>query len=131
MVNKSRKEEIRSAVNKIKKTGGKKIIFIILYGSLANGKHTPLSDIDLAVYYDGNKKERFNFRIKTLGNIDDQFDIQTFQDLPLYIQNEVISTGEIIYQKNYSEVFQIFVETFKKFNDFKPRLDMYYSTLEV
>ncbi|MBI2035011.1 MAG: nucleotidyltransferase domain-containing protein, partial [Candidatus Levybacteria bacterium] len=32
----------------------KAIRFIILFGSTAKGKNTPLSDIDLAVYYQGN-----------------------------------------------------------------------------
>jgi len=124
-------EEIDSIVDKIKKIGQKKIKFIILYGSIVEGRQTPLSDVDLAVYFDGSKKERFNFRMEILGNVNDKFDIQTFQDLPLYIQNEIISKGRILYQKNYYDVFQIFVKTIKNFRDFKPRLDIYYSGLEV
>jgi predicted nucleotidyltransferase len=125
------KEDIHSVVNQIKKIGGKKIKFIILYGSIAEGNQTPLSDIDIAVYYEGSKEERFKFRIEVLGNVNDKFDIQTFQDLPLYIRKEIISHGEILYQKNYSEIFDIFIKTIKSFGDFKPRLDIYYSGLEV
>jgi uncharacterized protein len=125
------KKEIQSVVNLIKKFGGKKIKFIILYGSFAEGKQTPLSDIDIVVYYDDSEKERFKFRMKILGNVNDKFDIQTFQDLPLYIQKEIISSGEILYQKSYSEIFDIFFKTIKNFGNFKPRLDIYYSNLEV
>jgi len=126
-----KEEYIHSVVNQIKKIGGKKIKFIILYGSIAEGNQTPLSDIDIAVYYEGSKEERFKFRMEALGNVNDKFDIQTFQDLPLYIRKEIISHGEILYQKNYSEIFDIFIKTIKSFGDFKPRLDIYYSGLEV
>ena len=124
-------KEIQSTTNLIKKIGGKKIKFIILYGSFTEDKQTPLSDIDIAVYYDDSKQERFKFRIKVLGEVAEKFDIQTFQDLPLYIQKEIVSSGKILYQKNHSEIFDIFFKTIKKFGDFKPRLDIYYSNLEA
>jgi predicted nucleotidyltransferase len=125
------KEDVYSVVNQIKKIGKEKIKFIILYGSVVECNQTPLSDIDLAVYYEGSKEERFKFRMEILGNVNDKFDIQTFQDLPLYIRKEIISHGEILYQKNYSEIFDIFIKTIKSFGDFKPRLDIYYSGLGV
>ena len=125
------RKDISSAVKLTKRLGGKKIKFIILYGSYAKGEQTPLSDIDIAVYYNGSKEERFKFRIEILGNLNDKFDIQTFQDLPLYIQKEIISNGEILYQKNYSEIFDIFIKTIKNFKNFKPRLDIYYSDREM
>lgn len=125
------KNLILPIVSKIKKMGGKNIKFIILYGSVVEGNATPLSDIDLAVYYEGTKEERFKFRMKMLGDVNDKFDIQIFQDLPLYVRKEIISRGKILYQKSYSEIFDIFIKTIKSFGDFKPRLDIYYSGLEV
>jgi len=125
------KEDVYSVVNQIKKIGKEKIKFIILYGSVVECNQTPLSDIDLAVYYEGSKEERFKFRMEILGNVNDKFDIQTFQYLPLYIRKEIISHGKILYQKNYSEIFDIFIKTIKSFGDFKPRLDIYYSGLGV
>lgn len=125
------KENVSPVVNLIKKIGGEKIKFVILYGSVVEGKQTPLSDVDIAVYYEGNKEERFKFRMEVLGSVNDKFDIQTFQDLPLYIRNEIISHGKILYQKSYSEIFDVFIKTIKSFGDFKPRLDIYYSGLEV
>ena len=125
------KENVSSIVNLIKKIGGEKIKFVILYGSTIEGKQTPLSDVDIAVYYEGSKEERFKFRMEVLGSVNDKFDIQTFQDLPLYIRKEIISHGKILYQKSYSEIFDVFIKTIKSFGDFKPRLDIYYSCLEV
>ena len=121
---------IKSVVKTIKKIGGKKIGFIIQYGSTVTGEQTPLSDIDIAIYYHGTKKQRFDFIITVLGSIDDQFDIHIFQDLPLYIQQEVISKGKILYQRDFETTFDIFMRTIQRFSDFKPLLDIYYEGLE-
>ena len=122
---------ISAVAEKIKTIGGDKVRFIILYGSKAREEMTELSDIDLAVYYDGDKKERFDFRVKVLGRVGDEFDIQTFQDLPLYIRKDIASSGKVIDYKGYMEIFSIFMRTMRDFEHFKPRLDMYYSGLGV
>ena len=122
---------ISAVAEKIKTIGGDKVRFIILYGSKAREEMTELSDIDLAVYYDGDKKERFDFRVKILGRVGDEFDIQTFQDLPLYIRKDIASSGKVIDYKGYMEIFSIFMRTIRDFEHFKPRLDMYYSGLGV
>ncbi len=123
--------DISSVINKIKYIGGAKIRFIVLYGSAAKGVSTTLSDIDIAVYYHGDKKERFDFRIKILGRVGSKFDIQTFQDLPLYIQNDILSTGKVIYYRDFKDIFNIFMKTIREFEDFKPRLELYYSSMGV
>lgn len=122
---------ISAVAEKIKTIGGDKVRFIILYGSKAREEMTELSDIDLAVYYDGDKKERFDFRVKVLGRVGDEFDVQTFQDLPLYIRKDIASSGKVIDYKGYMEIFRIFMRTIRDFEHFKPRLDMYYSGLGV
>ena len=48
-------QDIKEAVEKIKKLGRKRRVrFIILYGPAAEGMATKLSDFDLAVGYDGD-----------------------------------------------------------------------------
>jgi len=121
---------VKSVVKTIKKIGGEKIGFIIQYGSTVTGEQTPLSDIDIAIYYNGTKKQRFEFIITLLGSVDNQFDIHIFQDLPLYIQQEVISKGKLLYQQDFSNTFDIFMRTIQRFSDFKPLLDIYYEGLE-
>ena len=105
-------------VSKIKKLGKGRVKFIILFGSVAQGKSNKFSDVDLAVYYDGSKKERFNFLIKLAGMLPNRCDVKTFQDLPLYIQKDVLK-GKLIYAKNEFFVYGIAYETIKKFEDFK------------
>lgn len=98
----------------------KKIKFIILYGSFSKGKQNPLSDIDLAVYYEGSKEERFRFRVKILGSVSDVFDIQIFQDLPLYVKKEVIC-GKVVYGGQSRLLYEVERRTYQDFDDFKNR----------
>ncbi|MEF8848465.1 MAG: nucleotidyltransferase domain-containing protein [Candidatus Thermoplasmatota archaeon] len=112
--------EINSVVEKIKKLGGDKVKFIILYGSQSTNKQTPLSDVDLAVFYDGSKEERFRFRMKILGRVPEKYDIQLFQDLPLYVKNEVIK-GKVVYNSDTKLIYKIAKETYQAFDDFKKR----------
>jgi len=125
------KRDIERTIAQIKRIGGRKVRFIALYGSTAVGRYTNLSDIDLSVFYDGNKNERFRFRLKVLGRVKDDFDIQIFQDLPIYIRKEIISYGKIIYYREHSGVFNVFIRTIQEFEDFKPCLEAYYSNLEA
>ncbi|MCL7476365.1 MAG: nucleotidyltransferase domain-containing protein [ANME-2 cluster archaeon] len=124
-------QKVSDVCQSIMEIGGEKVGFIILYGSAAKGKMSGLSDIDIAVYYVGDKEERFQFRMKILGRVSDIFDIQTFQDLPLSIQKDIMSFGDIIYYRDYAELFEMNMKIIREYEDFKPHLDVYYSCLEV
>ena len=47
------------------------------------------SDIDLWIYYDGDKEEAGDFRFRLLSKLPEIFDVEIFQLLPLYIRIEV------------------------------------------
>ncbi|PWB49381.1 MAG: nucleotidyltransferase domain-containing protein [Candidatus Methanoperedenaceae archaeon] len=128
---KSLESDLSDVITKIRYFGGDRIKFIVLYGSAAKRKSTNLSDIDIAVFYSGDKRERFQFRVKILGRIGNKFDIQNYQDLPLYVQNEILSSGEVLYFSDYTEIFNTFMKTIREFEDFKPHLELYYSSMGV
>lgn len=113
-------EKTDKVVEKIKKFGGGNVKFIILYGSQATQNQTPFSDTDIAVYYDAAKEERFKFRMKILGRVDDKYDVQIFQDLPLYIKKDVIK-GKILYTTDKRLMYDISRKTYREFDDFKKR----------
>ena len=117
--------DIGKITQKIVALGKKKVRFIVLFGSYASGKQTPLSDIDIAVYYDGNKEERFKFRIKASGSLPDKVDLHVFQDLPVLIQKEVLS-GKILYYKDYQFTFNEYMKVIKEFNLFEKYYNEYY-----
>ena len=122
---------IPEVIEKMRAIGKDKVRFVVLYGSAAKGKLTKLSDLDLAVFFKGDKSEKFEFRKKILGRVSNEFDIQIFQDLPLYVQKDILSTGKMMYSVDYIETFEIFMKTIRGFEDFKPRLEVYYSGLGV
>ncbi|MCE8429285.1 MAG: hypothetical protein J5U19_12955 [Candidatus Methanoperedens sp.] len=47
-----------------------------------------------------------------------EFDIQIFQDLPLYVQKDILSTVKVIYSGDFKETFEIFMKTIREFEDF-------------
>jgi len=118
---------MRAVTERIRKLDREnKIQFVALYGSLAEGRQGKLSDIDLAIGYEGDKRERFNFRIKALGELGDEFDVQIFQDLPLYIRAEVLK-GKVLYARDMKLLNKIALETIREFESFKPHfLDYIY-----
>ena len=122
--------EIKKAVNEIKRIDTEnKVEFIVLYGSSVKEKYGELSDIDLAIYYHGNEEERFRFRIKVLGRLSNKFDIQMFQDLPLYIRKDIVSSGKPLYYKDYETIFDEYLRTIKGYEEFEKHLNYYYSSL--
>jgi len=102
----------------------KAIRFIILFGSTAKKKNTPLSDIDLAVYYQGSKEERFKFRIKASGELSSKVDLHIFQDLPVAVQKEVLG-GKPVYYDDYQFMFEQYMAVIKEFNTFEKYYNQY------
>ncbi len=127
----SQDESVKKAVGEIRKLDkGNKVQFIVLYGSLAGDKHGKLSDIDLAIGYGGGKKERFDFRVRTLGKLGDKFDVQIFQDLPVYVREEIVKSGKVLFCKDFDSLFNAYLETLKEYAGFEKYLNLYYSYLE-
>ena len=112
-------KEVKKFLKKLKaRKDFHRVKFVILFGSQTTGKANKMSDYDFAVYYEGDKKERFQFRISFGGQISDNFDLQVFQDLPIFVRKEVLK-GKIIYAEDLSFVYESAYETIKEFDDFK------------
>jgi len=108
---------ISDAVKQILFYGNNKVVFIINYGSYANNTFHTGSDIDLCIYYNDTLEERQNFRLSMLSGLNDIFDVQIFQDLPLYIRKDVLK-GKLLYSKDKS-IYDIARNTIEEFDDFK------------
>ncbi|MBI4152740.1 nucleotidyltransferase domain-containing protein [Candidatus Woesearchaeota archaeon] len=120
-------QKIKQALFKLDKK--KQIQFIILFGSVAEGRQTPLSDIDIAVYYRGSEEERFKFRVTALGNLQDKIDLQIFQDLPLTVKKEVIG-GKILFYRDYQFLFDEVMKVIKEYEFFERYRNQYYAAYE-
>jgi len=93
--------------------------FIILYGSVSQGKDTPLSDIDVCISLSLKPKERMEVRMKLLGILPEKFDLQIFEDLPLYVQKSVLA-GKLLYCKNKKKTILRAIGIIKDYEDFEP-----------
>ncbi len=114
---------VRHALERLKTVEGfEKVRFIILYGSVAEERARAGSDIDLAVYYDGDREEAARFRFAALSELaDDRYDIQIFSLLPLYIRMEVLR-GRAVYCPDKRFLYHVAYRTIREFDDFKHRL---------
>lgn len=110
---------LKTIKQKLLKLDKKKAIrFIVLFGSVSTGKSTPLSDVDIAVYYDAPKKERFAFRVKASGELPNKVDVQIFQDLPLTVQKEILS-GKPLYYDDFTFMVDQYIGVIKEFSSFE------------
>jgi|SRR3989344_209869 len=110
-------DKVKYFMSKLKKIPSfMRVKFVILFGSQASGKANPMSDYDFAIYFEGNKRERFDFLLQA--NFSEKFDAKIFQDLPLYIRKEVLK-GKVVYAKDLTFVYDTAYETIKAFDDFK------------
>jgi len=114
---------VRHALERLKTVEGfEKVRFIILYGSVAEGQARVDSDIDLCIYYDGDREEAARFRFAALSELaDDRYDIQIFSFLPLYVRTEVLR-GKVIYCPDERFLYDVAYRTIREFDDFKHRL---------
>ena len=93
-----------------------RVVGIVLYGSAL--VRPDYHDIDLCIFPVNNCNvselytEYFDFSKEPI-------DIRIFNDLPFYIQNRVIKEGKIILQNDYDKMFNIFIATIIKWNDFR------------
>jgi len=113
------KEKIKLFMKKLRKMPDfNRVKFVFLFGSYAYREPSKLSDIDFAVYHEGNDTERFKFRMRLLGNLPDNFDVQGFQDLSLYVSINILK-GKLLYTDDEAFVYDQAYKLIKRFDDFK------------
>ncbi len=102
--------------------GFERVRFVILYGSVSRGDAREGSDIDLCVFFDGDPAEASRFRFNALAELfSDRYDLQIFQQLPLYVRVEVLR-GRVLYCPDERFLYDVAVETIREFDAFKHRL---------
>ncbi|MFZ3058225.1 MAG: nucleotidyltransferase domain-containing protein [Candidatus Methanoperedens sp.] len=86
------------------------ILAILLYGSAAKGEDTPQSDIDICIVSPSckDKKSLLNEIYRKLDVFSKKYDVRFFEELPLYIQIDIIKSNRIIYSKDIYELYEYF-----------------------
>lgn len=113
---------MEQVIGKLKALPGfHKVRFIILHGSQVHGGAGGDSDIDLCIGYDGDREEASGFRFRALSALrGDRYDIQIFQQLPLYIRVRVLK-GRVVYAPDERFLYDIAYATIRDFADFAQR----------
>lgn len=110
--------ELNDALRKILELGGDRVRFVILFGSHARGEARKDSDVDLCVYYKGTRREAFEFRMRVLGELPDNYDVQIFSLLPFFVRKECLK-GLVLFCRDETFLYDLAYETIKEWEDFK------------
>lgn len=105
--------------------GFEHVRFILLFGSVAEGRAREDSDIDLCISYDGTKEEAMEFRFRVLTALSDTpADIRVFEALPLYMRLQALR-GMVLFCRDTGELYSVAWDTIRDFESFRHRLDDY------
>ena len=106
------------------------VLAVFLVGSVSREEQTPLSDIDLCLVLVPKHTpiEPTAFSHKRLDYLKNfAFDIQIFQQLPLYVRRRILKEGRILFVRDEALLYELAFHTAQAFEDFRP---IYLSYLE-
>jgi uncharacterized protein len=96
------------------------------FGSLAEGRLTPLSDLDFAVLISSrlSKRERFEKHIELFGVFNsvlrtDEIDLVVLNDAPLKFSHQILKTGKLLHIGNRFELIDFSEKNVKLYLDFR------------
>jgi predicted nucleotidyltransferase len=101
----------------------KDVLAVLLYGSAAAGEDTPRSDIDICIVAP-QCKDRRGLLGEVYSRLDvflKKYDVRNFEELPLYIQNQVIQNHEVLHARDIYELYEYFYTFRKLWEDQAPR----------
>ncbi len=111
---------------------GNGVVFAYLFGSQAGGKVGPLSDIDIALYLGRTvtPEERFDMRLKVLGELTDLFktdavDLVVLNDAPPLLAHRIVKDGRLLFSADEGVRLEFEASAVLKYLDWKPYLDKY------
>lgn len=98
-----------------------------VFGSVARGVATPLSDIDIALLLTSSLPpyERLNLELRIQGEVEEQVglgsvDVRSLNDAPLTVKGRIIQQGVLIYERDKTRRVDFEVATRKRYFDFAP-----------
>jgi hypothetical protein len=111
---------------------GRKVAFAYLFGSQAKGEAGPLSDIDVAIYFDEAvaPEQRFDRRLEVLGELTDWFrtddiDLVVLNEAPPLLAHRILKEGLLLFCANEKDRIEFETRAVLKYLDWKPHLERY------
>lgn len=106
------------------------VLAAFLFGSVAREEQSHFSDIDLCLVLAPKPLpfEPAGLSRKRLDYLKDfSFDIQIFQQLPIYVRRRVLKEGQLLFVRDEARLYELAFRTAQAFEDFRP---IYLSYLE-
>lgn len=94
---------------------------VVLFGSYARGES--YRDVDIALLVE-EAVDSFEKRLE-YQPVDERFDVQVFNSLPIYIRKEIVEEGKILYCGDRGRLYDVYLRTIQEFDAFKPIYDDY------
>lgn len=106
--------------------------FAILFGSAASGRTTPMSDIDVGVFFKdglealnlGERQIDITCAVMKLYHLN-QVDVVVLNLANPFLRFQVIKYGRLIYAKDEKEFYKFKATSLGRYQDIKPMYDLY------
>jgi len=102
-----------------------KVIFAYLFGGLAKGRITPISDVDIAVYLKDFKSEEdiFDIKLELLTSLSEvlnteEIDLVVLNTAPLPLKARIIQNKQVLVDKDPNFRYSFESLTLRKYFDF-------------
>jgi len=113
-------KELERILEKARKD--KDVLAVILFGSYARKRTLPLSDIDVCLMLKPKRLSSLfisNKKLEYLSMVSSKYDIQIFQQLPVFIRVRILKEGKFLLNKDYDSMFRVAISSIKEFELFK------------
>ena len=103
------------------------VLFAYLFGSQATGNVTPMSDVDIAVFFDErlSSAEQFRLRLHLIGILcqalqRNDVELAVLNDEAIVLRYEVLNTGRLIFSRSDEAQIEFFVRSIREYFDTEP-----------
>lgn len=106
------------------------VIAIAFFGSYARGE--PHRDIDVCLFLKPGEYEPEFLSFKKLEYTPEnqKYDVQIFQQLPLYIQKRILKEAKIVDCKNENLLYDLYFLTIRNYEHYEPIYEGYLEAVE-
>jgi predicted nucleotidyltransferase len=109
------------------------VLAVMIFGSEARRERRSTSDVDICLVLDPlihhtKKKSYSQKRLEYLKDFD--FDIQIFQQLPLFIRKRILKEGRVLFVRDERNLYELAWRTARAFDDFRHIHEAYLKEVE-
>ncbi|MFH0700871.1 MAG: nucleotidyltransferase domain-containing protein [Candidatus Woesearchaeota archaeon] len=120
---------LRQILNRAKKDPS--VLAIALFGSYARQEKN-YRDIDICLFLVPGKYSQLQLSKQKLKYTpeEEKYDVQIFQQLPLYIQKRILKEGKIIYCQDENKLYDLYYRSIQDYELFRPYYEDYLKAVE-